>query len=399
MENNIQDQNNVSFEDTKKAFAHLSDDDLNFSITMFQMMQSPALVKVGTALSKVALAAHLPISGIVKSTVFRQFCGGVDMNESLLKVAELNKFNVGSILDYAVEGAKDEQTFDNTRDQIVSVIRKAETTDGIPVASMKMTGIARFEILEKVTSNDELDEAEKAEYKRAVDRFETICKASHDTGIPIYVDAEETWIQPAIDRLIESRMRKYNTKKAIVFHTLQMYRWDKIKHLKTLMAESKKDGWFLGVKFVRGAYLEKENQRAKDMGYKTFMQPNKEATDHDFDLAIKLMVENIDHCEICNGTHNVVSSMKLVNLMREHGLKNDDKRIFFSQLKGMSDTISFNLAEAGYNVSKYLPYGPVKATIPYLTRRAEENTAIAGQMGKELDDLLKERERRRNLKK
>jgi len=399
MENNIQDQNNVSFEDTKKAFAHLSDDDLNFSITMFQMMQSPALVKVGTALSKVALAAHLPISGIVKSTVFRQFCGGVDMNESLLKVAELNKFNVGSILDYAVEGAKDEQTFDNTRDQIVSVIRKAETTDGIPVASMKMTGIARFEILEKVTSNDELDEAEKAEYKRAVDRFETICKASHDTGIPIYVDAEETWIQPAIDRLIESRMRKYNTKKAIVFHTLQMYRWDKIKHLKTLMAESKKDGWFLGVKFVRGAYLEKENQRAKDMGYKTFMQPNKEATDHDFDLAIKLMVENIDHCEICNGTHNVVSSMILVNLMREHGLKNDDKRIFFSQLKGMSDTISFNLAEAGYNVSKYLPYGPVKATIPYLTRRAEENTAIAGQMGKELDDLLKERERRRNLKK
>jgi len=398
MADNNQDQNRVSFENTKKAFAHLSDDDLNFSIKMFQMMQSPALVKVGTALSKVAMAAHLPISGIVKSTVFRQFCGGVDMEESLQKVAELNEFNVGSILDYAVEGAKDEQTFDSTRDQIVSVIRKAETTDGIPVASMKMTGVARFELLEKVTSGKELDEAEKAEYKRAVDRFEVICKASFDTGVPIYVDAEETWIQPAIDRLIESRMRKYNKEKAIVFHTLQMYRWDKIEHLKKLIAESKKEGWFLGIKFVRGAYLEKENQRAKDMGYKTFMQPNKEATDKDFDLAIKLMVENIDHCEICNGTHNVLSSMKLVNLMREHGLENGDKRIFFSQLKGMSDTISFNLAEAGYNVSKYLPYGPVKATIPYLTRRAEENTAIAGQMGKELDDLLKERARRKALK-
>ena len=398
MANNNQDQKMVSFDDTQKAFSHLSDDDLNFSITMFQMMQSPALVKVGTALSKVALAAHLPISGIVKSTVFRQFCGGVDMEESLQKVAQLNEFNVGSILDYAVEGAKDEQTFDSTRDQIVNVIRKAETTDGIPVASMKMTGVIRFELLEKVTANTELDEAEKAEYKRAVDRFEDICKASYDTGIPIYVDAEETWIQPAIDRLIESRMRKYNTKKAIVFHTLQMYRWDKIKHLEKLIEESKKEGFYLGIKFVRGAYLEKENKRALDMGYKTLIQPTKPATDHDFDLAIQLMVENIDHCEICNGTHNVVSSMKLVNLMRKHGLENGDKRIFFSQLKGMSDTISFNLAEAGYNVSKYLPYGPVKATIPYLTRRAEENTAIAGQMGKELADLVTERDRRKKLK-
>ena len=392
------DNNLVSFENTQKAFSHLSDDDLNFSIKMFQMMQNPTLVKVGTALSKVAIAANLPISGIVKSTVFRQFCGGVDMEESLQKVAKLNEYNVGAILDYAVEGAQDEQTFDNTRDQIIGVIRKAETTEGIPVASMKMTGVARFELLEKVTSGDQLDEAEKAEYNRAVTRFEAICKASFETGVPIYVDAEETWIQPAIDRLIESRMRVYNKKKAIVFHTLQMYRWDKMDHLKTLIQESKKEGFFLGIKFVRGAYLEKENKRALDMGYKTLMQPNKDATDHDFDLAIQLMVENIDHCEICNGTHNVNSSMKLVNLMRKHGLEHADKRIFFSQLKGMSDVISFNLAEAGYNVSKYLPYGPVKATIPYLTRRAEENTAIAGQMGKELADLLEERDRRKSIK-
>lgn len=390
------DNNMVSFENTQKAFSHLSDDDLNFSIKMFQMMQNPTLVKVGTALSKVAMAANLPISGIVKSTVFRQFCGGVDMEESLQKVAELNEFHVGAILDYAVEGAQDEQTLDNTRDQIVGVIRKAKTTDGIPVACMKMTGVIRFELLEKVSSGIDLDEAEKSEYNRAVSRFEEICKASFETGIPIYVDAEETWIQPAIDRLIESRMRVYNKTRAIVFHTLQMYRTDKIDHLKKLIQESKKEGFILGIKFVRGAYLEKENNRAKKMGYETLMQPNKEATDHDFDLAIQLMVENIEHSEICNGTHNVNSSMKLVSLMSKHGLEHGDKRIYFSQLKGMSDTISFNLAEAGYNVTKYLPYGPVKATIPYLTRRAEENSAIAGQMGKELADLLEERNRRRN---
>lgn len=193
-------------------------------------------------------------------------------------------------------------------------------------------------------------------------------------------------------------MRIYNKEKAIVFHTLQMYRTDKMDHLKKLISESKKEGWILGVKFVRGAYLEKENERAKDMGYPTLMQPNKEATDRDFDAAIQLLVENIEHSEICNGTHNALSSMKLVNLMSKHQLKHSDPRIYFSQLKGMSDTISFNLADAGYNVSKYLPYGPVKATIPYLTRRAEENTAIAGQMGKELSDLMEEKARRKALK-
>ncbi|MFT5877071.1 MAG: proline dehydrogenase, partial [Dokdonia sp.] len=190
----------------------------------------------------------------------------------------------------------------------------------------------------------------------------------------------------------------YNKKKALIFQTLQMYRWDKLDHLKKLLTESKNEGWFLGVKFVRGAYMEKENQRAKDFGYTTFIQPNKQATDDDFDLAIKTMVENIEHVEICNGTHNALSSMKLVRLMSEHGLHNSDRRIYFSQLKGMSDTISFNLAHAGYNVSKYLPYGPVKSTIPYLTRRAEENSAIAGQMGKELSDLIKEKDRRSSLR-
>ena len=398
MGSTIKNQTAVSFDNTEIAFAHLSDKDLDFSITMFKLMQNPTLVKAGTALSNFALALRLPISPIVKATVFKQFCGGTDLASSLAKVNELHSYNVGSILDYAVEGAESEAIFDDTRDQIIQVIKKAKTTDGIPVACMKMTGVARFALLEKVTARETLTEQEKMEYLKAIDRFEDICRASYETGIPIYVDAEESWIQPAIDKLVESRMRVYNKEKAIVFQTLQMYRWDKVEHLNKLILESKKEGWFLGVKFVRGAYLEKENQRAKDKGYKTFIQPNKQATDDDFDLAIKTMVENIEHVEICNGTHNALSSMKLVELMKEHNLKNSDRRIYFSQLKGMSDTISFNLANAGYNVSKYLPYGPVNATMPYLTRRAEENTAIAGQMGKELADLITERDRRNALK-
>ncbi len=384
----------VSFDNTEIAFEHLSDKDLDFAITMFKLMQNPTLVKIGTALSNFALALRLPISPIVKATVFKQFCGGVDLNESLKKVAELHQSHIGSILDYAVEGAESESVFDDTKNQIIEVIRKAETTPGIPVACMKITGIARFGLLEKVTKRTKLTETEKDEYLKAIDRFEQICKASFETGIPIYIDAEESWIQPAIDKLIESRMRIYNKKKAIIFQTLQMYRWDKMEHLNKLIKESKKEGWFLGVKFVRGAYMEKENQRAIEKGYPTFIQPDKESTDRDFDLAIKTMVENIDHVEFCNGTHNALSSMKLVELMREKNLHNGDRRIYFSQLKGMSDTISFNLAKSGYNVSKYLPYGPVKATMPYLTRRAEENTAIAGQMGKELSDLVTEKNRR-----
>ncbi len=389
----------LSFDNTEIAFAHLSDNDLDFSIKMYKMMQNPTLVKVGTALALTALKIHFPIEGIVEKTVFRQFCGGKDMESSLKRVAHLHEYGIGAILDYAVEGAQDENTFENTKNEIIRVIRMGKDNPGIPVASMKMTGIARFSLLEKVSANEELTDTEKAEYGRIVKRFEEICQTSNETGIPIYVDAEESWIQPAIDRLIESRMREYNKNRSIVFHTLQMYRKDKLEHLHKLLEESKREGWILGIKFVRGAYLEKENLRAEKMGYESPMQPDKASTDRDYDEAIRLMVEHIDHTEICNGTHNELSSMKLVELMKEKGLAHNDPRIYFSQLYGMSDNISFNLAYHGYNVSKYLPYGPVKATIPYLTRRAEENTAIAGQMSKELTMLLKEKARRKQVKK
>lgn len=385
----------VDFSNTEYAFSHLSDSDLNFSINMFRLMQNDALVKIGTVLANVSAKLNLPFQGIVKKTVFKQFCGGTDLASSLDTIAQLHKNKVGAILDYAVEGATKEQEFEDTKNQLIQIINTAKTNPGIPVACMKITGICRFELLEKVTDKKPLSEKEKDEYMRVINRFEEICLAAQKADVPVYVDAEETWIQPAIDRLIEARMRVYNKEKAIIFHTLQMYRWDKLDHLKKLIAESKAEGWVLGVKFVRGAYMEKENLRAKEMGYKTLIQPNKEATDRDFDEALKLMMDHIDHVEICNGTHNEKSSMLLVELMKEKGLENNDRRIYFSQLKGMSDSISFNLAAHNYNVSKYVPFGPVWSTIPYLTRRAEENSAIAGQMGKELSDLLKEKQRRK----
>lgn len=384
----------LNFSNTELAFGHLSDKDLNFSIQMFKLMQNNALMSFGIRMANLAMSLYLPISPIVKATVFKQFCGGVNLADSLEAVAALHQFNIGAILDYAVEGASDEATFDATKNELLRVIAEAKNNPGIPVACMKMTGIVRFELLEKMQSKTAISESEKAEYRRAIERFEELCIAAQDADVPLYVDAEESWIQEAIDTWVEARMRVYNKKKAIIFTTLQMYRWDKLEHLKSLITQSKKEGWVLGVKFVRGAYLEKENERAKRLHYKTPIQPNKTATDIDFNTAISLMIEHIDHVEICCGTHNEESSKLLTDLMVSHQLSPNDRRIYFSQLKGMSDNISYNLAAHQYNVSKYLPYGPVKATIPYLTRRAEENSAIAGQMGRELSLLIQEKQRR-----
>lgn len=384
----------LSFSNTELAFSHLSNKELNFSISMFKLMQNQALMATGIKLANIAMALYLPISPIVKATVFKQFCGGTSLDDSLKAVADLHKHGIGAILDYAVEGANSEAIFDATKNELIRVIQEAKTNDGIPVACMKMTGIVRFELLEKMQSKTALTDTEKEEYRRAIDRFEEICVAAQAADVPLYVDAEESWIQYAIDRWVEARMRVYNKQKAIIFTTLQMYRWDKLEHLDKLIAESKKEGFYLGIKFVRGAYLEKENERAAAMGYKSPMQPNKESTDRDFNEAIARMMQNLEHVEICCGTHNEESSMLLTQAMQKQGLANNDRRIYFSQLKGMSDNISFNLAAHGYNVSKYLPYGPVKATIPYLTRRAEENSAIAGQMGRELSLLLTEKSRR-----
>lgn len=393
--NEAEPRKKVSFENTEIAFGHKTKKELDFSILIFKMMQNPALVKLGTSMANFALSARLPVTGLIKKTIFSQFCGGESIDDCDAAIVKLGKANIGAILDYSVEGADTEEVYDATKNELLQVIEKAKNTPSIPVSCMKITGVGRFDLLAKVSENKELSQAEKLEYAKVIRRVEEICRKAYDCNVPIYIDAEESWIQIAIDRLTESMMRKYNKKKAIVFTTLQMYRWDKLDHLKKLLAEARQENFKPGIKFVRGAYMEKENERASKMGYKSPIQPNKESSDKDYNEALKVAVDNIDILEICCGTHNEYSSMLLTELMAEKGLPNNHAHIYFSQLFGMSDHISYNLSNSGYNVSKYLPYGPVKATIPYLSRRAEENTAISGQMGKELSLLLKEKARRK----
>lgn len=385
----------TNFNNTEIAFRHLSDKDLDFSIAMFKMMNNPALVNVGTHLANFALKIHFPIGGIFKATIFRQFCGGTSLEGCNPKIVELGKANIGAILDYAQEGASKEEEFETTAKELIAIIHKAANTPNIPVSCMKVTGIARFELLEKVSAEQELNHQEKIEYARVIERLDKICHTAYENNVPIYIDAEESWIQIAIDRLTETMMRKYNKKSAIVYTTLQMYRHDKLAHLHKLSREARHEGFIFGVKFVRGAYIEKENQRAEEKGYATPIQPNKEATDKDFDAALKYAVENIDHIAICAGTHNEKSSALLVDLMTEYKIEKTHPNVFFAQLNGMSDHISYNLANWGYNVTKYLPYGPVKSTIPYLIRRAEENSGISGQMSQELTLLIQEKKRRK----
>jgi len=394
MENKTVDQQSISFENTAIAFGHKSDKELNFSIWMFKLMQNQTLVKWSTSLANIALKLRLPISAIVKATIFKQFCGGETISECDKAIISLGKAEIGAILDYSIEGAQDEKTFDATTEELIRNSDKAAESPHIPVTCMKLTGIIRFGLLEKVSAEEELNEQEKQEYGRGVKRVHRICERAYSNNVPIYIDAEETWIQPAIDRLAEGMMRQYNKQKAIVFTTLQMYRHDQLDHLDLLLDQAKREGFIAGVKFVRGAYLEKENTRAAKMGYPTPMQPDKESTDRDYNKALEVSIENIAYISICAGTHNEYSSAYLTELMKKSDIPVNHPHIYFSQLYGMSDHISYNLANQGYLVSKYLPYGPVKATMPYLIRRAEENTAIAGQMGKELDLLLKEKIRR-----
>jgi len=385
----------LSFRDFSTAFAHMSDSDLRFSYWIFRLMNNPKLTSIGSALAEWALKWRLPINWAVKPTVFRVFCGGETIVESLAAVEKLGANGLGAILDYSVEGQDKEIEFGKTETEIVRIIQLAKDNPNIPVSCIKVSGIVSNALLEKIARGDSLTDAEQMVADNWRQRFERICQAAYDNGVPLYVDAEESWIQDPIDRLVEEMMAKYNHEKAIIFQTIQMFRHDRLEYYRNLIERGRKEGFKIGMKIVRGAYLDKENARAKEMGYPTSIQPNKPATDRDYDAALKLSVENVDWVEICAGTHNEESSLYLTELMAEHGLPNNHPNIWFSQLYGMSDYMSFNLAASGYNVSKYLPYGPVRATLPYLIRRAKENTAIAGQMGKEFSMIVNERKRRK----
>ena len=388
----------VSFEDTSIAFQHKSDQELLLSYLIFGLTKNPFLVKFLSQAAKFTLLIGLPVKPFIKATVFKQFCGGEKKEEYSKVITKLGKAAVGTILDYSVEGTGDEVGFEDTTKQLLQIIEQSKSDSNIPCTCMKMTAIGSFGLFKKITANEPLSKEDQRELNKVKIRLEKICSASYDADKPIYIDAEETWIQGAIDRLAEEMMAKYNKNKAIVFTTLQLYRWDRNDYFKQLIQQARSGAYKLGIKIVRGAYLEKERERARRLRYKSPINDTKVETDREYNKAVEIFIDNIDVVEICVGTHNEESCKLLVRAMAEKKLPNDHPHIYFSQLYGMSDNISFNLANAGYNVSKYLPFGPVESTLPYLARRAEENTAIAGQMSKELKIIVQERRRRKSIR-
>ncbi len=386
---------NKIFDNTQVAFSLKTDTELERAYFLFKLIASEPLVKIGTAVTNFAIKAHLPVEGLIRSTVFDHFCGGVNEVDCLKTVDNLYTKGVSSVLDYSVEGKEEEIQFDAALEMTLKTIEFAKERDAIPFAVFKPTGFGRLDLYEKVGEQSVLTEAEQQEWSRVVARFDLACKTAHEKDVLLLIDAEESWMQDAADGIVTAMMRKYNKNKAIVFNTLQMYRWDRLDYLKSLHELAKAEGFYIGMKLVRGAYMEKENERAAKRALKSPICISKEATDVNYDATVLYMVENIDRMAIFAGTHNEESSYKLMQLMAEKGLVKNDKRIFFGQLLGMSDNISFNLAENGYNVAKYLPFGPVRDVMPYLIRRAEENTSVAGQTSRELMLIKKEKERRK----
>ncbi|MCO6499130.1 MAG: proline dehydrogenase family protein [Vicingus serpentipes] len=383
----------VDFNNTETAFAGKTDSDLKRGYWLFKIIAWNWLIKIGPILLKVFMPFGFPIP-IIKATIFKQFCGGESIEGCNHTIDELGYYNIKTILDYSVEGKEKESIFDDNVAEVISTIQKAKADFNIPFSVFKPTGFARFELLQKVNLKEKLNQKEKEEFKRVRNRIDKICEAAFNFNIPVFIDAEETWIQNPIDAIALEMMRKYNKEKTIVFNTIQLYRKDRIIYLKELMAIARNEGFYMGLKLVRGAYIEKERERAKKMNYEDPMHKTKEDTDRDYNLALKLCIENIDVISFSCASHNEKSNLYLIELMKEHAIEKNDKRIYFAQLLGMSDHISMNLGKAGYNVAKYVPYGPVKDVTPYLIRRAEENTSIAGQTGRELALILAERKRR-----
>ena len=386
---------NKIFDNTQVAFSLKSDTELERAYFLFKLIASQPLVKIGTAVTNFALKAHLPVEGLIRSTVFDHFCGGVNEVDCLKVVDKMYTKGVSSVLDYSVEGKEEETQFDAALEMTLKTIEFAREREAIPFAVFKPTGFGRLDLYEKVGEKAVLTVAEQEEWSRVIARFDLACKTAYEKDVLLLIDAEESWMQDAADAIVTDMMRKYNKQKAIVFNTLQMYRWDRLDYLKQLHEQAKTEGFYIGMKLVRGAYMEKENERAAERGLKSPICISKEATDINYDAAVLYMVENIDKMAIFAGTHNEESSYKLMRLLEEKGITKDDKRIFFGQLLGMSDNISFNLAENKYNVAKYLPFGPVRDVMPYLIRRAEENTSVAGQTSRELTLIKKEKERRK----
>lgn len=386
------------FNNTQVAFALKTDTELDRAYFLFKMIDSEPLVRIGTAVTNFALKAHLPVEGLIRATVFDHFCGGTTEEDCLSVVDKMYTKGVSSVLDYSVEGKEEEEQFDAALAMTLKTVEFAKERQAIPFAVFKPTGLGRFYLYEKIGEKQPLTAEEQAEWNRVVERFDLICKTAHEKDVALLIDGEESWMQDAADNLVEEMMRKYNKEKAIVFNTLQLYRWDRLDYLKQLHQRAKAEGFFIGMKLVRGAYMEKEHKRAEEKGYPTPICESKEATDINYDTTMRYMMDNLDTMSIFAGTHNELSSYKVMDLMKSKNISKNDHRIWFGQLYGMSDNISYNLAEHGYNVAKYLPFGPVRDVMPYLIRRAEENTSVAGQTSRELNLLKAEKNRRKEKK-
>lgn len=385
----------LDFQDTATAFADKTDSELREKYRIFRLLNSPFLNAIGTRSAKFALSLGLPVEGMIKSTIFEQFCGGETIEECESAIKRLGSARIGTILDYAIEGRSSEADFDLTKEEIMRTVKRAKDDPNIPFAVFKVTGIAPLGTLERLSAKKKLDAKSQTKCEHLTSRVNEICEYAYDLGQPIFIDAEESWIQDAIDRLATEMMERYNLERAIVYNTIQLYRTDRLQFLRDARREAKSNGYILAVKLVRGAYMEKERERALEGDYPSPIHPDKESTDRDYNAAVDYCLDHIDDVAFVAGTHNEKSTQYLAQKMHDRGLPADHKHINYSQLYGMSDNLSYVLAKNGYNVSKYVPYGPVKDAVPYLIRRAEENSSAAGHVSRELELIARELKRRK----
>lgn len=387
----------LDFQDTSIAYAHKSDSELKKTAWLFSMMNKAWLVEILNPLGLKAVQWNLPFARtIIKNTIFEQFVGGTSLEDSKKAIDHLAKTHVRSVLDFGAEGKESDEDFQRTVDENLREINFAgKNPKWVPVVSTKVTGFARFGLLEEVSANKNLSPETAQEWKKVCDRLDALCKSAHDQGVSVYIDAEESWIQPALDELVMDMMTRYNSKRVVVFNTYQMYRHDRNARIRADHERAQRGGFFLGAKLVRGAYMDKERERAAAMGYPDPINPDKAATDREYNTAVEYVVKNYQTIGSCCATHNAESSLLQARLMDELGIPHDHPHLFFCQLYGMSDNLTFNLAKAGYNAGKYLVYGPVKDVVPYLIRRARENTSVTGDMSRELQLVTKELLRRK----
>ena len=383
------------FEDTETAYQTKTDGNLYKAKAMFQLMGNNGLVNLGSSLATLALSLHLPVSSLFRWTVYNHFCGGETFAECKKTIQVLGKSNVGVLLNYGVELKETEEDFDKTIAKNLEALEFAGKNKSVKALCVKLTGFGRLALFEKIQQGDKLTPEEKKEFTAFKKRFEKLCDVASKNEVALYVDAEESWIQNPLDELVEEMMAKHNKKNCIVFNTFQMYRWDRLDYLEAQMKKAKTGNYILGAKLVRGAYMEKERERAKEMGYPSPIHKNKKAVDKDFDEAVNLCLDNLESLFVCIASQSEESNLLAIQQIDKKKIERTSERIIFSQLYGMGDNITFNLAKLGLTATKYLPYGPVKDVIPYLIRRAQENTSVSGQTSREFQLIKKEIKRRK----